>query len=290
MTSPSYIFREFNDRSNQEQSVSHLLRDGMLNQNIDLIRTSLLAGANPNKSIRHYKGGCSEPLKLISELNYTFNPEIIQLLLDFGADPNRVVTGNINAFCSACGNYRNDIALYFINHSAIDYFSFFDRWTSSMWASHYLSLDVMKAMQDQFEKQVLPEHPHLSKSHLWTSVNKEGENALLLSAPFPDSLTWLLEYPGFDIGSHLETKNKHGHTVLYEATIQGVKKSVSLLLSHGARVDVADAKGVRLEDLAKKGNTRVCELIQAACASHRATQSIHNLLNKQRGAHGFVNK
>lgn len=272
-----------------EDPLLEMLSRGIQTFDLDLMCQALLAGADPHGLLPTLDHGNLEPLKLAMYSKSPGRLSMMRLLLYHGADPNRVITHERSAFGQACiGEHM--ATSFFLTNAKINTLERVDGVLPSVWIASYFLSPALMRLQELFEKNDWPAHPELARNHLWTAPDDNGDTALMMSRIRLTSLTWLLTHPDLQMTKHLEDRNKQGRTVLWKAVFDVNLDVVKVLLSHGARVDVIDYEGEDLVNLTERmlkhraipptEAQRFRETIHAAVASHRAKNSIQDLLKE----------
>lgn len=289
---------------------------GVETSDLSLINQALACGLDPNRS---YKVKTPSPTGIVfkSSSGTALRPcskgeiEMMQLLIKHGGDPNLPLEGfnaetmkEISIFYLACYSGNESMTSLFLENCQIDLLKQAPKeltnssgWLVSMSAVRQFGGNVLDKIQDSFEKNIWPNHPHLDRYHLWTAKNSMGLNALMTAVDNINALNWLLDNQRFNLCDLINTKNKFGQTVLHEAVKQGSYDCVELLISKGAWIDVKDNDDLTPLDHARlmyqktlelnskttfvvEWRKNLVEFLTMAQASQLASQSIHQILKR----------
>lgn len=227
-------------------SPTELFLVGFLDNDFAHVKLALEQGLDANSKINGDR--------LLSKAMYSDSPikfEIMQALLDHGADPNLPDRTGQNMLLGACRYRLEDIALVLINSGKVKLIDVEVAGQSPATAAIPMGPVVMQALQDAFEKIVRPTRPDLPRNHLWSTKDSEGKNALTHAVGNTESLTWLLEHPHLNMTSHVNAVDQDGRTALWEAVALNNLKCAKVLIGKGARVNLVDNDDIALMDIVK---------------------------------------
>jgi ankyrin repeat protein len=219
------------------------LQFGLRNSDAALVRRALEAGIDPNVAIHSHQ--TKELLPLHHALRAAgATDDVVAVLLEHGADPCQQHGSMGFPFHAALTAAKKAIALCMLPH--VDLLRRDHKGDLNAHLSFKL-FDLPMAMQAHFEKNSMPKHPELPRSHLWVAPDSDGLSAIhRLSGAKIAKILFL--HPDLGLKEHLDLPDRNGRTPLWHAAMNRRTDICKFLLSIGARTDIKNHDGVEFMD------------------------------------------
>lgn len=293
-------------------AVNHqkLMEFGLRHRRLDVVQRALAEGFDPNSVISGPSADGTTTLAPAIAIAFAASDAlIVNALLCAGADPNVAAAGvkDRSAFLDLCAGGKESLVRAVLNNTRvpIDFYATdgIGRAAGPLCA-RLMGVDTLQLLQDDYERNTWSLNlgsrgSQRSRSHLWSSVDQNGCNAIMAiaqnthRAENPAALRWLLSHRDLNLGAHIEQADGFGRTALWFAMTSGSTGLFRILLEHGARIDVRLKSGRTFLDEAaawpdKHGSTArrdykdIHDILTAMTAAQAASRSVDAVLSAHR--------
>ncbi|MCS6884923.1 MAG: ankyrin repeat domain-containing protein [Acidobacteriota bacterium] len=190
------------------------------------VEALILAGADPNASVRPETATEFETTPLLNAIIYGANTELLELLIKHGADPNLANSYKWTPLHEAVNQGNIEAVELLLRHGADPNKKNNPGWTPLMHAARTGRLRILRLL--------------VRNGALVNLVNADGDSALSIAVMYGQAYAIA---PLLELGAEVNIQNKQGITPLMYAAEGGDSYIVRLLLEKGADVDIKDKLG-----------------------------------------------
>lgn len=211
------------------------------------IEALLLVGADANARVRPEALTEYETTPLLNAVIYGSEPEVLEILIRHGADPNNSNNYLWTPLHEAINQGAYETVEFLLQHGANPNAKNNPGWTPLMQAARKGNLRIMKLL--------------FRSGARVNDTNIDGDSALSIAVMYGQA--YVIE-PLLARGADPNRQNSDGETALMLAADGGDSYIVRLLLANGARLDLKDKRGRSAIDFARENsNEEVVELLKS---------------------------